>query len=99
VQALILSLTRELASQTKRVMLAIDDFPRGVIQGDSLSSILFNIVIDMIVILIKRVKEEGHIVRVIPHLVDDGLSILQYANDTILFMKHDTDKAKNMKLL
>jgi hypothetical protein len=53
----------------------------------------------MLAILIKRVKEEGHIVRVIPHLVDDGLSILQYANDTILFMEHDIDKAKNMKLL
>jgi hypothetical protein len=31
--------------------------------------------------------------------VDDGLSILQYADDTILFMEHDIDKAKNMKLL
>jgi hypothetical protein len=32
-------------------------------------------------------------------LVDEGLSILQYADDTILFMEHDIDKAKNMKLL
>jgi hypothetical protein len=53
----------------------------------------------MIAILINRVKEEGQIVGVIPHLVDDGLSILQYADDTILFMEHDINKAKNMKLL
>jgi hypothetical protein len=53
----------------------------------------------MIAILMNRAKEEGQIVGVIPHLVDDGLSILQYADDTILFMKHDIDKAKNMKLL
>jgi hypothetical protein len=53
----------------------------------------------MLAILIKRAKEEGQIVGVIPHLVDDGLSILQYADDTILFMEHDIDKAKNMKLL
>jgi hypothetical protein len=33
------------------------------------------------------------------HLVNDGLSILQYADDTILFMKHDLDRARNMKLL
>jgi hypothetical protein len=36
---------------------------------------------------------------VIPHLVDDGLSILQYADDTILFMEHDLEKVRNMKLL
>ena len=35
----------------------------------------------------------------VPHLVDGGLSILQYANDTILFMEHDLDKARNLKLL
>ena len=28
-----------------------------------------------------------------------GLSILQYADDTILFMEHDMEKVKNMKLI
>jgi hypothetical protein len=72
---------------------------KGVRQGDPLSPILFNIVVDMLAILIKWAREEDLITGVIPHLVDDGLSILQYANDTILFMEHDIDKAKNMKLL
>jgi hypothetical protein len=36
---------------------------------------------------------------VIPHLVDDGLSILQYADDTIMFMEHDLEKARNLKLI
>jgi hypothetical protein len=36
---------------------------------------------------------------VIPHLVDGGLSILQYADDTILFMEHDLEKARNLKLI
>jgi hypothetical protein len=36
---------------------------------------------------------------VIPHLVQDGLSILQYADDTVIFMSHDFEKAVNMKLL
>ena len=31
--------------------------------------------------------------------MEDGLSILQYANDTILFIDHDLEQAKNMKLL
>jgi retron-type reverse transcriptase len=57
----------------------------GVRQGDPLSPILFNIVVDMLAILINRAKEEGQISGVIPNLVDEGLSILQYADDTILF--------------
>jgi hypothetical protein len=36
---------------------------------------------------------------VIPHLVDDGLSILQYVDDTIIFLDHDLEQAKNLKLL
>jgi hypothetical protein len=53
----------------------------------------------MLAILIKIAKSEGQIEGVIPHLVDDGLSIFQYADDTILFMDHDLEKAMNLKLL
>ena len=31
--------------------------------------------------------------------MDDGLFILQHADDTILFMENDLEEAKNMKLL
>jgi hypothetical protein len=34
-----------------------------------------------------------------PHLVEGGVSILQYEDDTILFLEHDLDKAINMKLI
>ena len=60
---------------------------------------LFNIVADMLAVLIERAKADGQIEGVIPHLVDGGLSILQYADDTILFMEHDIEKAKNLKLI
>jgi ABC-type proline/glycine betaine transport system ATPase subunit len=53
----------------------------------------------MLAILIKRAKEDDQIAGIVPHLVDDGISILQYADDTIIFMDHDMDKAQNMKLL
>jgi hypothetical protein len=33
----------------------------------------------------------------LPHIVDGGISILQYADDNILFMEHDLEKAFNMK--
>ena len=72
---------------------------KGLRQGDPLSPILFNIVADMLAILINRAKVQGQIKGVIPHLIDDGLSILQYADDTILFMDHDLEKAINLKLL
>jgi hypothetical protein len=72
---------------------------KGLRQSDPLSPLLFNIVVDMLAILINRVKLEGHIDGVVPHLVDDDLSILQYADDTIIFLDHDPSKARNLKLL
>jgi hypothetical protein len=53
----------------------------------------------MLVILINRAKGEGQLSGVIPHLVDDDLSILQYADDAILFMEQNFEQTKNMKLL
>ena len=55
---------------------------KGLRQGDPISPILFNIVVDMLAVLIARAKEEGQVQGVIPHLIQDGLSILQYADDT-----------------
>ena len=72
---------------------------KGLRQGDPLSPVLFNIVVDMLAILVNRVKREGMVAGVVPHLVDDGLSILQYADDTILFMDHDLQKAENLKMI
>jgi GTP:adenosylcobinamide-phosphate guanylyltransferase len=64
-----------------------------------MSPILFNIVADMLAIQIKRAKDDGWIKDIIPHLVDVGLPILQYADDIINFMDHDLEEAKNKKLL
>ena len=69
---------------------------KGLRQGDPMSPILSNIVVDMLAILIARAKEAGQIEGVIPHLVEDGLSILQYADDTVIFMSHDEEKAINI---
>jgi hypothetical protein len=64
-----------------------------------LSSMLFNTVADMLAIMIELAKLDGQIQGVIPHLVYGGLSIIQYAKDTILFMEHDLEKARNLKLI
>jgi hypothetical protein len=49
--------------------------------------------------LIERANFDGQNKWVIPHLVDGDLSILQYADDIILFMEHDLEKARNLKLI
>ncbi|WVZ52923.1 hypothetical protein U9M48_003922 [Paspalum notatum var. saurae] len=59
----------------------------------------YNIVVDMLAIMINRAKDAGQIEGLIPHLVQDGLSILQYADDTVIFLEHDIERAKNLKLL
>jgi hypothetical protein len=71
---------------------------KGLLQGDPLSPILFNIVADMLAIIIARAKDEDKVGSLLPHLIDGGISILQYADDTILFLEHDIAKAFNMKL-
>jgi hypothetical protein len=58
-----------------------------------MSSILFNIVVDMLVVIIARAKENGQVKGVVPCLVEDGLSILQHVDDTVLFLDHDIEQA------
>jgi hypothetical protein len=72
---------------------------KGLRQGDPLSLVLLNIVADMLAILIARAKEEGLIGGLISHLIEGGVSILQYADDIILSMEHDIEKALNIKLV
>jgi hypothetical protein len=45
---------------------------KGMCQGDPLSPMLFNIIADMLAILIARAKEDGQIGSLIPHLVEGG---------------------------
>jgi hypothetical protein len=51
----------------------------------------------MLDVMIECGKLDGQIEGVVPHLIDGRLSILQYACDTI-FMEHDFEKARNLKL-
>lgn len=58
-----------------------------------MSPILFNIFVDMLDILIDCAKQDNQIIGVVPHRVDGGFSIMQHANDSIIFMEHDLDNA------
>jgi hypothetical protein len=53
----------------------------------------------MLAILIARAKQDGQVGGLVSHLVEGGISLQQYADETILFMQHDVEKALNMKLI
>jgi hypothetical protein len=60
-------------------------------QGVPLSTMIFNIVADLLAIHIERTKEDGQVGSI-------G-SIVQYVDDTILFMEHNFEKSVNMNLI
>jgi hypothetical protein len=47
---------------------------------------------DMLTIIIERDKVDGQIKGLVPHLVDHGLSISHYADDTVLILDHDIEQ-------
>lgn len=53
----------------------------------------------MLATLVSREREINQINGVIPYLIDGGLSILQYADNTILFLENDQEQAKILKLV
>jgi hypothetical protein len=53
----------------------------------------------MLAILISRAKNNGQFRGLVHNLVDDGLSILHYANDTILFLEDNLEESKNLNLV
>jgi hypothetical protein len=52
---------------------------KGLKQKDPLSHVLLNIVADVLANMIPRAKEDDQVEGVISHLIDGGVSILQYA--------------------
>lgn len=48
---------------------------KGCGSGDPMSLILFNIVADMLAVLIARAKEDGQVGGLIPHLVEGGVTV------------------------
>ena len=59
---------------------------RGVRQGDPLSPLLLNLVADALSAMLSRASSAGVIQGLVPHLVEGGLSHLQYADDTVILL-------------
>lgn len=72
---------------------------KGVRQVDPLSPILFNFVADGLSRMIQKAQSNKLFTELIDHIVDNGVAVLQYADDTIICLKHDTDGARNLTML
>lgn len=66
---------------------------KGLRQGDPMSPILFNIVVDVLQELVCRAISQGELSGVVPNLVDGGLVMLQYADDTVFLIKAGEENA------
>jgi hypothetical protein len=58
---------------------------------------MFYIVGDGLATLMKKAQEEGVVLGLVPHLVDGGVTIMQYVDDTILLLQDNHTNARNVK--
>jgi hypothetical protein len=72
---------------------------RGVRQGDPLSPLLFDFVADALDIILTRARAAGHIQGVVSHLIPEGVSHLQYADDTMIMIQNNDLSLINLKFI
>ena len=75
-------------------MSAIRELDKGI-HYPPLSLILLRIVARMV----KKTQREGLVTGLANNLIRGGVILLQYTDDTIVCLKNDITKARNMKLL
>jgi hypothetical protein len=72
---------------------------RGVRQGDPLSPIIFDYVMEALAVIMDKARGAGPIAGVIPHLIPVGVSHLQYADDTIIMIQPNDLAVANLKYI
>jgi hypothetical protein len=72
---------------------------RGVRQGDPISPLLFDFMADALSSLIDAATRAGHLRGVVSHLIQGGVTHLQYADDTILLLSLDDICIANLKFI
>jgi hypothetical protein len=72
---------------------------KGLRKGDPLSPLLLNLVSDALATMFENAKRAGQIRGLVPNLIEGGLTHLQYADDTIIFLNYDDQSIYNTKFL
>jgi len=72
---------------------------KGLRQGDPLSPLLFNLVADVFSRMLMKAARHGLVTGLLPQVVEGGIISLQYADDTLLFLENNMEKACNLKWL
>lgn len=72
---------------------------KGLRQGDPLSPLLFYLVADGSAVFVQKSCKKGLIKGLAAHLVDGGVPILQYADDTFFLLEDDVESVENLKIV
>jgi hypothetical protein len=75
------------------------DTHKGLWLGDPLSPLLFNLVSDALATILENAQRAGVIKGLVPHLIEGGITHLQYVDDTIIFLNLDDQLIMNIKFL
>jgi hypothetical protein len=72
---------------------------QGLRQGDPLSPIVFNLVAHILGSLMRKAVRKDKIKGLMNHLIEEGVTHIQYANGTILIIEGDDKSVTNMKFI
>ena len=64
-----------------------------------MSPLLFNLVVDVFTRMLIKAARHGLIEGLLPEVQMGGIISLQYADDTLLFLKNDLQQARHFKFL
>jgi hypothetical protein len=72
---------------------------KGLRQGDPLFPLLFNLIAYVFSRMLMKAARKNLISGLLPQVMDGGVVSLQYADDTLLFLEDNIEKAQTLKWL
>jgi hypothetical protein len=72
---------------------------RDLRQWDLLCPLLFNLVADILGIMLNKGSDKGHIKEVLGLLIPGGISHIQYADDNVIMIDGSDQSIRNVKLI